>query len=80
MVATATLAHPDYTLPMETHPDACGYGIGAVLLQHQERVEKPISFISRLLTTSEMNYSITEKECLGLVWAMKKIQTVYLGL
>ena len=79
MVATASLVHPDYTLRMEIHQDVCGYGIGTILLQRQEGVEKPIFFISRLLTASEMNYSITEKECLGLVWAMNKFRPFIWG-
>jgi hypothetical protein len=59
---------------MEIHCDACGYGIGAVLVQKQNGEEKVLSFSSRLLSEAEQNYSITEKECLALVWAVQKFK------
>ena len=65
---------------MIIHPDACGYWIGAVLLQNICGTERPISFASRLLSGSETNYSITEKECLALVWAVKKFRPIIWGL
>ena len=40
---------------------------GAVLLQKQSGIERPLAFASRLMTPSERNFSITEKECLALV-------------
>ena len=43
------LAHPDYSLPMEIHPDAPNYGIGAVLIQRVNGQETPLAFASRLL-------------------------------
>ena len=79
-LADATLlSYPDPNLPMEIHPDACSFGIGAVLLQRIEGVEKPLAYASRLLTQSESNYSITELECLALVWSVKKFRTYIWG-
>ena len=72
MTESLILTYPDYTVPFEIHPDACGYGIGAVLLQRIDGMERPLAYASRLMTTSELNYSITEKECLALVWAVKE--------
>ena len=67
LVDTAVLAHPDYSLPMEIHPDASNYGIGAVLIQRVNGQETPLAFASRLLQGSKLNYTITEKECLSVV-------------
>ena len=75
----AMLAHPDYSLPMEIHPDASGYGIGAVLVQKIDGKDSPLAFASRLLKGSELNYSITEKECLAAVWAIKNFQYIIWG-
>jgi len=75
----ATLAYPDPEAAFEIHPDACGYGIGVVLLQKQEGTERPLAFASRLMSSSEKNYSITEKECLALIWAIKKFRPYIFG-
>jgi hypothetical protein len=79
LARAATLAYPDPNAEFEIHPDACRYGIGAVLLQNQDGAEKPLAFASRLLTRSEQNYSITEKECLALIWAVKKFRQFIFG-
>ena len=79
LAAAATLSQPNYDLPMELHPDACGYGIGCALVQKVDGLERPLAFASRLLSKSECNYSITEKECLALVWATKKFRSFIWG-
>ncbi|GBL98739.1 Transposon Ty3-I Gag-Pol polyprotein [Araneus ventricosus] len=61
------------------HTDASGYGIGAVLVQIQCRLEKPIAYASRSLTLSEKNYSTTEKECLAVIWAISKFRPYIFG-
>ncbi|KZS10448.1 Uncharacterized protein APZ42_025092 [Daphnia magna] len=68
------LAHPNYDLPMEILPDACGIGIGGVLAQRIDGVERSVAYASRLLSKSETNYSITEKECFALVWCLTKFR------
>ena len=79
LAGAATLAYPDPEAVFEIHPDACGYGIGAVLLQQQDGTERPLAFASRLMSSSERNYSITEKECLALIWAIKKFRPYIFG-
>ncbi|KZS08331.1 Uncharacterized protein APZ42_027714 [Daphnia magna] len=79
LTSAPVLAHPNYDLPMEIFPDACGYGIGGVLAQHIEEAERPIAYASRLLTKSEVNYSITEKEGLALVGCLSKFRSFVWG-
>lgn len=58
------------------YADASNVGLGAVLVQYDERneVEKHIMFLSRPLTKNEVNYSTTEKECLAMIWALKRLR------
>ena len=59
---------PDYALPWELVSDACGYAIGAVLLQRG----KPVAFAARSLTKAEQDYSATEQELLGCIYALQQ--------
>lgn len=79
LTTAPVLAYPRHQLPMYIYPDACDYGIGGALSQTIEGVERPIAYASRLLGKSERNYSITEKECLALVWCLKKFRSLVWG-
>ncbi|KAI9549855.1 pol polyprotein [Daphnia sinensis] len=79
LTSSSVLGHPNYELPMEIHCDACDYGIGAVLIQHQDGKERVLAYASRLLSSAERNYSITEKECLALVWSIQKFKIYVWG-
>ena len=60
--------------------DASEVGIGAVLEQRQQNgIIKPVSYWSSKLRKYELNYSISEKEALVCVVAMKKFQKYLLG-
>ena len=68
---TPVLAFPDFKLPFILTTDASRIGLGAVLSQVQEGIERPISFGSRQLNKGESAYSASELETLAVVWATK---------
>ena len=65
------LAFPDFKVPFILTTDASCIGLGAVLSQVQEGIERPISFASRQLNKGERVYSASELETLAVVWATK---------
>lgn len=69
------LNNPDFSKKFYLHCDASDFGIGAVLVQLDgEGNEKPIAFMSKKLNTSQRNYSVTERECLAALEAIKKFR------
>ena len=55
--------------------DASAVGLGAVL----EQKGHPIAYASRSLTSSECNYSVIQRECLAIVFALKQFRHYLLG-
>ncbi|GFU69913.1 transposon Ty3-I Gag-Pol polyprotein [Trichonephila clavipes] len=58
----------------EIHTDASGYGIGAVIVQIQNNVEKVIAYASRTLTKPKRIIPPQKGECLAIVWATNKFR------
>lgn len=61
--------------------DASPYGISAIVLQKSptEKHAKIVSFSSRALTKTEMNYAQIERECLALVYGCERNRLYLLG-
>ena len=67
------LVYPDYDKEFLLYTDASGVAIGAILAQlDNEGHNHPVAYTSCILTKHEKNYSVTEKECLAFIYAMKK--------
>ncbi|GFU89416.1 retrovirus-related Pol polyprotein from transposon opus [Trichonephila clavipes] len=64
---------PNFSEQFNLFTDASGVGIGAVLQQNQ----KPIAFASGTLNKAERNYTVTERECLAVIWALNKFKTYF---
>ena len=70
LIQAPILKYPDFTSlakPFHLYTDASATGIGAVL----EQSSHVIAYVSRALTKSEQNYSVIQRECLALVYALK---------
>ncbi|KAL3861557.1 hypothetical protein ACJMK2_007585 [Sinanodonta woodiana] len=75
LISAPILKLPELNKAFILRSDASETGLGAVLLQEQEGVKLPIAYASRKLLPREQNYSVTEKECLALVWGIVKFHT-----
>ncbi|CAN6543412.1 unnamed protein product [Malus baccata var. baccata] len=70
---------PDWSLLFELMCDASDYAIGAVLGQRVNKVAHVIHYASRTLNDAHLNYSITEKELLAVVFALEKFRSYLIG-
>lgn len=74
LTTAPTLVCPNFLIPFEVHVDASNEGLGAALIQKPDGKEIVVAYASRLLSEGEKKFSATEKECLGLVWALQKFR------
>ena len=79
LTSSPILRLPDIEKPFVLRTDASNSGIGAVLLQEHDGNVFPVAFASKKLLPREVNYSVMEKECLAVVWAIKKFQRYLYG-
>lgn len=59
--------------------DASNHGIGAVLSQVQDGIEKVIAYFSRVLSKTEKNYCVTCRKLLAVVKSMKSFHHYLYG-
>ena len=57
--------------PVEVWCDASDFACGAVLVQKDGSGWRPVEYISKRLSAAEMNYSVTEREFVGVLQALR---------
>ena len=70
---------PDHKKPYVVRTDASDYGLGAVLLQEHDGQLYPVCYASKKLSDRERRYHIMEKECMAIVFAVKKFVNYIYG-
>ena len=66
------LRGPNWTLPFHISSDPSNIAIGTVLGQQDGQVPYAIYYISKNLAPAELNYTVTEKEFLAIVYSINK--------
>ena len=79
MVSFPILRLPDLDNIFILRTDASNVGMGAVLLQEVDDVKFPVAYASKKLLPRECRYSVIERECLALVWGIKKFHVYLYG-
>ena len=79
LVNAPVLAYPIPGAPLILDTDASKFGIGGVISQLDNGVERVISFASRSLSKAERNYCVTRKELLAAVHFVKHFRPYIYG-
>ena len=70
---------PDLSKPFVLRTDLSGVGVAAVLLQENDGKLYPVGYASKKLNLTEARYPIIEKECLAVVWGIKRFKLYLAG-
>ena len=70
------LRPPDWEKPFHVYCDASNVAVGSALCQStgENGKDLPVAYASKQLTSAERNYSTTERECLAMVFSVKKFR------
>lgn len=74
------LVHYNPDLPIVLTTDASSNAVSGILAHKFSDGLKPIAFISRALSKSEINYSTLDKEALAIVYSVMKLKQYLLGI
>lgn len=74
LVSAPILRSPDFSKQFTIQCDASDTGLGGILTQNINDEEVVVAFASRSLSRTERNYSVTEKECLAVIFSIEKFR------
>ncbi|KAE9044507.1 hypothetical protein PR003_g2808 [Phytophthora rubi] len=79
LTAKPLLIYPNFEVPFQLVTDASKVGLGACLMQDAGNGLQPVAYASKVNSAAEANYSITELECLAVVWSVKLFRPYLYG-
>ncbi|XP_070056028.1 uncharacterized protein [Nicotiana tomentosiformis] len=74
LTTTTIIIAPDWSLPFELMCDASDLAVGAVLGQRINKIFHPVYYASKTMNDAQVNYTVSEKELLAIVFAMEKFR------
>ena len=72
----ALLSYPNFSKPFDLYTDASDKQLGATLVQGG----KPLGFYTQKLNDTQLNYTVGEKELLGIVKGFKAFEGILRGI
>ncbi len=80
LTTAPVLAFPDFNKLFVIATDVSRNGLGAALTQTDDRGKnRPIAYASRILSSAESCYSVTDLETLAIVWALRHFRDLIYG-
>ena len=79
LVSGPIMVAPDWSAEFELMCDASDYVVGVVLGQWREKVFHAKYYANKVLNNAHLNYAITEKEILAIVYALEKFWSYLVG-
>ena len=74
LTTAPVLVAPDFTKPFTIQTDASTTGLAAVLFQEIDGKEHPIAYASKTMNSSQRQYTVTEQECLAVLFGIEKFR------
>ena len=65
--------------PFVIRTDASDVGMAACILQEHDSILFPVVFSSKKFCAAETRYTISERECLAVVWGINKFKKYLMG-
>nr|XP_016512315.1 PREDICTED: uncharacterized protein LOC107829365 [Nicotiana tabacum] len=79
LVTAPIIIAPNWEQPFELMCDASDLAVGSVLGQRRNKIFHSIYYVSKTLNPAQINYTVTEKELLAVVWAFDKLRSYLVG-
>ncbi len=79
LTSSPVLIFPDYSKELMVSTDFSDILLNVILMQESNEKPKPKACASRLCSTTENNYSITEREILVVIYCTDKFRHIFIG-
>ncbi|XP_070022309.1 uncharacterized protein [Nicotiana sylvestris] len=79
LTTTSTITASNWSFPFELMCDASDVSVGEVLGQRVNKMFNSVYYASKIMNDAQMNYTVTEKELLAIVFTMEKFRPYLMG-